>query len=135
MSHPHTPSDPEAASQGGRGANSESSFPCPIPGRRLGLDDLTSGLCARLEEAGCPLAAPVRERMRFETLLADLSATFVNVPAARVDAEIELALRRIVEALGIDRSGFGQVTPDQNQLVVTHSYEVPGVPPTPRLVL
>jgi signal transduction histidine kinase len=92
-------------------------------------------LCDALEEAGCPLAASVQERLRFESLLADLSATFVNVPAGQVDSQIESALRQMVEFLGIDRSGFGELSAGGNRLVVTHSYELPGVPPTPRVIL
>jgi signal transduction histidine kinase len=80
-----------------------------------------------LEEAGCPLAAPWQERLRFETLLAELSATFVTVPAGDVDRQIKVALQRLVELLGIDRSGFAELSADGKQFVVTHSYELPGV--------
>jgi hypothetical protein len=45
------------------------------------------------------------------------------------------ALRQIVEFLGIDRCGLGEVSADGTQLVITHSYEVPGVPPSPRVIL
>jgi signal transduction histidine kinase len=76
----------------------------------------------------------VDERDRFETLLADLSATFVKIPAGEVDRQIETGLRQIVEVLELDRSGFGELSSD-GQLVITHSYEVPGVPPAPRVIL
>ncbi|MFO0818423.1 MAG: ATP-binding protein [Pirellulales bacterium] len=89
----------------------------------------------RLEDAGCPLAPPMRERMRFEALLADLSATFVNVSADQVDSQIMVGLRQIVEFLGIDRSGLGQVVPGENNILITHSYQVEGVPPTPGGIL
>jgi signal transduction histidine kinase len=92
-------------------------------------------LYERLEDAGCPLAPPVRDRIRFETLLANLSATFVNVPADQVDAQILVGLRQIVEFLGIDRSGFGQLVPGENSIAITHSYQVDGVPPTPKVLL
>ena len=95
----------------------------------------TEVLYERLEDAGCPLAPPVRDRIRFETLLANLSATFVNVPADQVDAQIMAGLRQIVEFLGIDRSGFGQLVPDENNFAITHSYQVDGVPPTPKVLL
>jgi hypothetical protein len=49
---------------------------------------LTSGVSDGLKEAGCPLAQPLQERLGFETLLAELSATFVNVPPDEVDAQI-----------------------------------------------
>ena len=65
----------------------------------------------------------------FESLLADLSATFVNLPATQVDSQIGLALRRLVEFLGMDRGGLAKLLIDQKQLVLTHSYHVPGAPP------
>jgi hypothetical protein len=46
------------------------------------------------------------EGMRFERLLADLSARFVNLPPSEVDQEIEHSLRQIVEALEVDRSSL-----------------------------
>jgi two-component system, NarL family, sensor kinase len=91
---------------------------------------LTSDLCGTLEDAGCPLAPSVQDRLQFETLLAELSAMFVNVPGGEVDAHITSALRRIVEHLGLDRTALGEVTADGQSWVVTHSYQVPGVPPT-----
>ena len=42
------------------------------------------------------------ERLRFETLLADLSSKFVNLPASEVDGEIMDAERRICEFLDLD---------------------------------
>lgn len=96
---------------------------------------LTSDTCRSMADAGCPLAADVHDRLRFETLLAELSAKFVNVPASQVDEQIEWGLGRIVELLGIDRSGLGQLSPDRKQLVVTHSYQLPGIPPSAKLML
>lgn len=80
-------------------------------------------------------ASSVEERLRFEGFLAELSATFVNVPAEQVDSEIESALRQIVEFLGIDRSGFGEVSADGKQILITHSFELPGVAPSPRCIV
>jgi signal transduction histidine kinase len=71
--------------------------------------------------------------LRFETLLANLSATFVNVPATEVDSQIESGLKQIVEFLDLDRSGLGELSAEG--MVITHSYQVPGVPPSPRVVL
>lgn len=108
----------------------QDSVRCALAGWPQGRDALTSDLCDVLEEAGCPLAPSVQERLRFETLLAELSATFVNLPVGEVDAHIESALRRIVEYLGIDRSGLGEFLADGKGWVVTHSYQVLGVPPS-----
>ena len=41
-------------------------------------------------------------RLRFETLISDLSSRFINLPAGEVDREIEDALRRVCELLGLD---------------------------------
>jgi signal transduction histidine kinase len=108
---------------------------CPLPVRLLGPGPLTSDLCNVLEEAGCPLAPPVQERLRFVTLLADLSVTFVNLPASEVDSQIESALHRLVEFLEVDRGGLAELLVDQKQLVITHSYHMPGVPPQPRTIV
>ena len=40
--------------------------------------------------------------LEFETLIADLSSRFVNLPPAEVDREIEAALRRVCEFLDLD---------------------------------
>ena len=75
----------------------------------------------------------LQEGSRFEAFLADLSVTFISVPADQVDSQIVAGLRQIVEFLGIDRSGFGELVAEKNKVEITHSYEVPGVPPTPRI--
>ena len=73
------------------------------------------------------LQAALAERLRFETVLAELSARFVNLPPERVDEEIEEALRRLVEALRVDRTALGRLTEDGRDFVVTHSFALPGI--------
>jgi DNA-binding CsgD family transcriptional regulator len=75
----------------------------------------------------------LHKRSRFETFLADLSAAFISVAADQVDSQIVAGLRQIVEFFGIDRSGFGELAAERNKIVITHSYEMPGVPGTPRI--
>jgi len=84
----------------------------------------------RAEDA---LRAELEERVRFEALLADLSARFVQVPADQVDRMIEEAQRRIVEALRLDRSTLLQRSEDENDLVITHAWAVPSFAPQPGL--
>src|SRR5262249_58478245 len=69
------------------------------------------------------------ERLRFEALLADLSAAFVGLPAEEVDAYVERAQRRLVEFLGVDRSSFAEYVEGRRHFRVTHAYVVPGFPP------
>ena len=81
------------------------------------------------------LQGQLEERLRFERLLTDLSATFVNVAADSVDAQIEQALERLVNFLGVERSSFGQTSEDSKDIAVTHSFVVAGYPPLPPLIL
>ncbi|MCX6362701.1 MAG: PAS domain-containing protein [Actinobacteria bacterium] len=62
-------------------------------------------------------------RLEFETLISDLSSSFINLPPGEVDGEIEDALRRVCELLGIDLAVLWQwsaVTPDV--IAPTHAY-------------
>jgi signal transduction histidine kinase len=93
-------------------------------------EDLRQRLQDRLR-----LLEELDELHRFETLLGDLSATFVNLSPCEVDTQIESALERIVGFLGIDRGGLAELLVDQKQLVITHLYHVPGVPLLPRIIV
>jgi formate hydrogenlyase transcriptional activator len=75
----------------------------------------------------------LEERLRFEALLADLSARFVHVPADQVDGMIEEAQRRIVQALGLDRSTLLQRADTDDDLAITHAWAVPEFTPQPGL--
>jgi transcriptional regulator with GAF, ATPase, and Fis domain len=72
------------------------------------------------------------ERLRFEKLLADLSATFVNAPSERLDEILDGSLKVLVEFLGNDRSTLVKFTEDTTHVVVTHSYAVHGCEPFPQ---
>src|SRR5262245_66337555 len=76
--------------------------------------------------------ADVAELRRFESLVIDLAAGFVNLETDRVDQAIEDCLRRIVEALDLDRSTLAQRS--GGDLVVTHSWAVPGQVPFPKVL-
>ena len=73
----------------------------------------------------------LEERLRFERLLSDLSARFVNIPPDRVDAEIEYGLRQILEFFQVERCGLLQLSPDKGLWQVTHAAIAEGVRPVP----
>jgi signal transduction histidine kinase len=75
----------------------------------------------------------LRERLRFETMLSRLSATFIHLLATEVDDHIERGLQVLVEYLDIDRSSLAQFSDDGNELLVTHSYTRPPTPPYPKV--
>lgn len=73
------------------------------------------------------------DRLKFEALLSDLSAAFINVPVSEVDGKIEQGLQRIVEFLGVDRSTVWKVSPEGDSLC-THSFAKPGIKPPPEVI-
>jgi signal transduction histidine kinase len=70
-------------------------------------------------------------RLRFETLLADLSALFASSPVTLVDAEIQTALERIGDDLGVDRVTVAEYTSQPNVIRVTHAWTRAGAPSLP----
>lgn len=76
--------------------------------------------------------AELEDRLRFETLIADLSSKFVNLPTGAVDREIMDAERRICEILGLDVSVLWQLSDETpNCFTVTHYYSVQEGPQPP----
>lgn len=73
------------------------------------------------------------ERLRFESMLARLSATFINLQAPEVDSQIERGLQLLVETLDIDRSSLAQFSEDGQELLATHSYTTPDFSPFPKI--
>jgi signal transduction histidine kinase len=99
----------------------------PLAATSQAVNPLTVHDCRGFKEASHSLTPSWQGHPGFETFLAELSTTFVNVSGSQVDSHVELALQRLVEFLDIDRSGFAELSPDGKQFVVTHSYQLPGV--------
>jgi len=77
----------------------------------------------------------LEDYLRFEKLLAEISARFINLPAERIDAEIEDAQRRFCECLGVDQSTFWQWSVDMPRyLTLTHLYTPPDGPARPERI-
>ena len=76
----------------------------------------------------------VAERLRFETLLSDLSVMLSASPAAEVDRQIEAALRRIVEGLAVDLAWVWALPDRSDEVRLTHSWTRSGVPPLPAVI-
>ena len=75
MIYPADLSPTETASHEALGMDLGDAARCPAPVRLPGLGARTPDLC----NAGCPLAPLVQDRLRFEALLAELSATFSGI--------------------------------------------------------
>jgi signal transduction histidine kinase len=63
----------------------------------------------------------------FEKLLADLSTVFVRASVDEIDDEIERWLKRIVLAMGVDRSTVVQLDAQDGLLYITHQWAREGV--------
>ena len=78
-------------------------------------------------ETDCPLVSTcthLRDAVEFEALIADLSSRFVNLAPDELDREIEDALRRVCEPLGIDLAVLWQWSgADPAVIVPTHAYD------------
>ncbi len=57
----------------------------------------------------------------------DLSTRFSGIAAEQVDAEVDGALARVVEAFETDRSTLLQLHPESGAISVTHSWARPGI--------
>ena len=82
-----------------------------------------------------PIELPLdlQEQLEFETLLSELSARFVNLPADKVDSAIEQSQRSICECLGIDHSSVWQGSPSEpGILLLTHLFRDPSLPSPPQ---
>jgi len=72
------------------------------------------------------------DRLRFETLLADLSARFADVAAQRLGGEMEGALRGVCECLGLDGCTLWQASEEAPGLFrLTYNYRSSEGPPAP----
>ncbi len=74
------------------------------------------------------------DRLRFETLLSELSARFITLPAGQVGRQIEAGLARIVEHLGLDRATLAELEVQRDVAQVTHSARAEGIEPIPSAV-
>lgn len=74
----------------------------------------------------------LKEKLRFEELIAELSSRFVNMPSDEVDGAIEDVQRRVCQTLGVDLSVlwlWSDIRP--SQLTVTHVHIPPDGPERP----
>ena len=74
----------------------------------------------------------LERRLMFETLLSEISANFINLPAERIDEVILDSQRRVCEQLSLDFSALWQLSlEDRRFLYMTHVHRPPGGPPLP----
>jgi formate hydrogenlyase transcriptional activator len=83
-----------------------------------------------MTQAEADLREELKAQLNFETMLAEISTGFINMPADKVDQGIQNAQRRVCECLDCDRSTLWQFTgKEPGSFVLTHIHETPGDPP------
>jgi hypothetical protein len=78
-----------------------------------------------------PVAAgeSLKERLRFETLLFDISARFMAAPLDQIDSEIDNALKQIMEFFQVDRCALLELQKDKAFAIITHAAFGEGIEP------
>ncbi|MGE5841891.1 MAG: sigma 54-interacting transcriptional regulator, partial [Deltaproteobacteria bacterium] len=84
-----------------------------------------------MQQSVNPMEAELKERLRFEELLSNISSRFVNIPPERVDAEINHALKEVIEFFQVDRCSLIQITPERDAWQTTHLAVVESLPSFP----
>ena len=74
----------------------------------------------------------LEERLLFEQIISDLSAKFIRLPYERLDDEIEIALKTILEFFQVDRCALLRVLPDKKSWKITHLAHSEHAPPIPK---
>jgi len=62
----------------------------------------------------------IGDRLRFEQMLSDLSARFINLPPDQLDSEIENALKVVLEFFQVDRCGLLHSMLGKDAWIITH---------------
>jgi len=75
--------------------------------------------------------AQLAERLRFEEMLSELSARFVNLSPDRVDAEIARVLESIGKGLHVDRVSVFEISEADQKLHLFHSHKDAGMAAPP----
>ncbi len=73
----------------------------------------------------------LKEHLRFERLLSDLSARFIKIAPDQVDLEIQSALKQILEFFQVDRCGLVRIAQDKTTWQITHAAFADGLPVLP----
>jgi signal transduction histidine kinase len=73
----------------------------------------------------------IAERLRFETLLSEQTATFSSLSPTEIDRAIERALRRIVDFFEADWGSLAEFSHDSRVARVTHSWVAEGAAAAP----
>jgi PAS domain S-box-containing protein len=75
--------------------------------------------------------AELEERLRFERLVSEVSATLIAVPTPHINEEVHGALERVREAMDLDHCTAFVLSRPEGWARITHQVAAPGLPPFP----
>jgi transcriptional regulator with GAF, ATPase, and Fis domain len=88
-----------------------------------------------MSQAERDLQKELEAQLRFETTLAEISTSFINIPPDRVSQGIQETQRRVCESLGLDRVSLWQVSEsDPEAFELTHLHQPPEALPAPKRI-
>lgn len=73
-------------------------------------------------------------RVALETLISDLSASLVDLPAKAAEKHIRHAFEEMLEFFHLDRVSLWEFSPDRSEMVLLHQRHTKGTPSTPARV-
>jgi PAS domain-containing protein len=79
-------------------------------------------------------AVALTERLAFERLVSELSASLINPPLDEADEAVGKALHKVVVAMELDRCSVYQYLPEQRCCRITHSAQSANSPPLRRQI-
>ncbi len=68
----------------------------------------------------------LRERLEFEKMLSELSASFVNLPVEQIDGTIDRYLREVVNVTGVEGCSIFEFSSDYEEASLTHRFDATG---------
>ena len=83
-------------------------------------------------DAACHDGVDIGDRLRFEQMIANLSARFINMPPERLDTQIENALHMLLEFFQVDRVGLLHTLPGKDAWKITHAAYSEHATPVPK---
>jgi PAS domain S-box-containing protein len=76
----------------------------------------------------------LRQRLRFETFLFELSRLFLGLPDDKIDVHMERGLAQVGEFLEVDRVTLLELSSDRLQMAVAYSWSSPGTVIAPQVL-
>ncbi len=95
--------------------------PVPVLVESIAAKDDTGRLIIRSMMSDIGELQELKDRLRFEELLSDLSTRFISIPDDQVDSEIDAALQHVLRFFQADRCGMLEVEQDNEEAWVSHA--------------